>query len=314
MTRNASRTMRAPFPHNQDMPRIAIVTVQAARPLDEDLAPLVAALNAQSAQVDVVDWDDPAVDWSVYSVAVLRSTWDYTQRLPAFLAWAEKVSGQTRLLNPVDVLRWNTDKHYLGELERGGVTIVPSAFVEPGDDAESALQSFLGSIARDAAEFVVKPCIGAGSRDAQRHSRSEPDAALSHIARLLDSGRSVLLQPYLDRVDEHGETALIYFDGAFSHAIRKGPLLRRGEGSTPELFAAEEITPRTPSAQEHELAERALAAMPFDAPLPYARIDLIQDSDGLPRLLELELTEPSLFFDHAIDSAARFARVLLARA
>jgi O-ureido-D-serine cyclo-ligase len=123
----------------------------------------------------------------------------------------------------------------------------------------------------------------------------------------------VLLQPYLDRVDEHGETALIFFDGKFSHAIRKGPLLRRGEGPTRALFAAEHITPRQPDAAELALAERTLAAIPFPQPLLYARVDLIHDANGSPCVLELELTEPSLFFAHAAGSAARFARAIFAR-
>ena len=132
--------------------------------------------------------------------------------------------------------------------------------------------------------------------------------------RLLDAGRSVLLQPYLERVDAYGETALIHFDGVFSHAIRKGPLLRRGDGPTEALFAAEDITPRVASEAERALAQHAVAAIPFVTPLPYARVDLIHDADGTPRLLELELAEPSLFFAHGEGSALRFARILVARA
>ena len=137
---------------------------------------------------------------------------------------------------------------------------------------------------------------------------------MKHAQRLLDARRSVLLQPYLDRVDEYGETALIFFDGVFSHAIRKGPLLRRGEDPTRALFAAEHITPRTPSADELRVARQTLAAMPFAPPLLYARVDLIHAADGTPRVLELELTEPSLFFAHAPGSAQRFAHAILRRA
>jgi hypothetical protein len=118
----------------------------------------------------------------------------------------------------------------------------------------------------------------------------------------------VLLQPYLGQVDHHGETALIYFAGRFSHAIRKGPLLRRGGAPTDALFAAEEITPRMPGADELQVAERALAALPFAAPL-YARVDLIPSADARPCLLELELTEPSLFFAQAPGAAERFAEL-----
>ena len=293
-------------------PRIALVTVAAARTLDEDLAPLQSALREAGAQVEIVDWDDAAFDWHGVDVAVLRSPWDYTDRPAEFLAWAMRVDAQTRLLNPPDVLRWNTDKHYLADLARSGIAVVPSTFVEPAADAHDALADFLAR--SECAEFVIKPCIGAGSRDAQRHARDARDAAQSHLQRLLLSGRSALLQPYLDHVDEHGETALVFFDGEYSHAIRKGPLLRRGEGSTEALFAAEDIRARAPSDAERALAQRALSTIPFVGPLAYARIDLIHDTDGRPRLLELELAEPSLFFAHAPDSATRFAAALLRRA
>jgi O-ureido-D-serine cyclo-ligase len=298
--------------HRMHTIRIALVSVAAARALDEDLAPLEAALREAGAMVDIVDWDDRGFDWSGVDAAVLRSPWDYTDRPGEFLDWAERTDAQTRLLNPPAVLRWNTDKHYLAELDRAGAAIVPSTFVEPGADPRAALASFLAG--DPCAEFVVKPCIGAGSRDARRHPRAGVVSASEHIARLLDAGRSVLLQPYLDRVDEHGETALMFFDGAYSHAIRKGPLLRAGEGSTEALFAAEEIRARVPDAAEHALARQVLAAIPFEVPLAYARVDLIRDADGAPRLLELELAEPSLFFAHGAGSAARFADVLLARA
>jgi len=292
--------------------RVALVTAAAARDLDDDLAPLAAALDEAGLAFDIVAWDDDAADWSRYALAVLRSTWDYTQRLAEFLAWLTRAAAQTELLNPLDVVRWNTDKHYLATLERAGVAIVPSAFAEPGEDADAALTRFLGAHAQ-AREFVVKPAVGAGSRDARRHAREDRAAALAHLDALLRNGRSAVLQPYLDRVDAHGETALIHFDGAFSHAIRKGPLLRRGEDATRALFAAEHITARTPDAAERDLAARTLAAIPFDGPLLYARVDLIGDADGTPRVLELELAEPSLFFATAADSAARFALAIRKR-
>ena len=97
----------------------------------------------------------------------------------------------------------------------------------------------------------------------------------------------------------------------FSHAIRKGPLLRRGEGPTRALFATEHITPRIAEPEEIAIATRTLAAIPFAQPLLYARVDLIHDDDGSPRVLELELTEPSLFFEHAPGSAERFAAAIL---
>ena len=292
------------------MSRIALVTAAAARNLDEDLAPLETALRAAGVTPSIVEWDDAAIDWSAFDLAVLRSTWDYSMRQPEFLRWIDRISPLTTLVNPREVVRWNTDKHYLAQLAKAGVPVVPSTFVEPGEDASRALDAFLTTAGE---EFVVKPSIGAGSRDAQRYARGERDAALAHARRLLEADRSVLLQPYLGRVDAHGETALIFFAGTFSHAIRKGPLLKRGEGPTRALFATEHITARTPSADEIAVAERTLRAMPFGE-LLYARVDLIHDDDGTPRVLELELTEPSLFFAHASGSANRFAQAIIDRA
>jgi O-ureido-D-serine cyclo-ligase len=291
--------------------RIALVTAAAARDLDEDLPPLAAALDAQGLHFDIVNWDDARIDWAGYRLAVLRSPWDYTLRLPEFLAWAQRAAQATRLLNPLDVVRWNTDKHYLGDLARAGVATVASHFIEPGEAAAVLLDRFLHKHTAD--EFVVKPSVGAGSRDAQRYAREERGAALAHARRLLDAGRSVLLQPYLDRVDAQGETALIYFDGAFSHAVRKSALLHRGQAPTRALFAPEHIMPRTPAADELRVAENALAAIAFEQPLLYARVDLIRDGADKPCVLELELTEPSLFFAHATGAAQRYARALAAR-
>jgi glutathione synthase/RimK-type ligase-like ATP-grasp enzyme len=289
-------------------PAIALVTARAARDLDEDLAPLFTSLSGAGAAVRVVEWDDGEIDWSQFDLALLRSTWDYSMRLPEFLQWTEFVSESTQLVNPTPVVRWNTDKHYLGELRQADVRTVPSTFVEPGDSASQAMNEFL--VQHAASEFVVKPAISSGARDAQRYGRRELDAAIFHIRRLLAAERSVVVQPYLDQVDADGETALIYFGGRFSHAIRKGALLRRGEGPTRALFAAEQISARVPKLDELRTAERALGAIPFATPL-YARVDLIRDADAAPCVLELELTEPSLFFAHAPGAVERFAALLL---
>lgn len=293
------------------MPHIALVTVQAARATDADLAPLESALHKAGAQVSIVDWDDATIEWSQFDLTVLRSCWDYTERYVEFLIWAERISELTRLLNPFEMVRWNTDKHYLAELEHVGIAIVPSRFIEPESDVIAELQSFFDGHA-DCAELVIKPAIGAGSRDTQRHARDQVAAITAHIERLLKAGRSVLMQPYLDRVDEAGETALVHFDGHYSHAIRKGPLLRKDEGPTAELYAPEQIDVREPGVDERALATNVLAALPFAKAPAYARIDLIRAADGAPVLLELELAEPSLFFLHAPGSAERFATSLIA--
>jgi O-ureido-D-serine cyclo-ligase len=304
------------------MTQIALVTARAARGTDSDMPLLLATLREAGADAQEVDWDDDDVDWSRYDLALLRSTWDYAQRAQEFLDWAARVAERTRLLNPLAVIRWNSDKHYLAELACAGVPVVPSTFVEPDDDAAAAVDAFLANPgnssssdagAAEPGDFVVKPAVGAGSRDAQRHGREHREQAIAHVRRLLHQRRAVLLQPYLRKIDEHGETALLFFDGVFSHAVGKGPLLRRGEAPTTDLYAKETITPCEASSDELDVAQRALAAIPFERPLLYARVDLIRDDDGAPRLLELELVEPSVFLEHDEGAAARFAEAILRR-
>ncbi len=303
-------------------PAIALVSAAAALPLDEDMPSLVAALEALGARVATPCWDDGRVDWSGFDAAVLRSTWDYVERIDEFLDWAERCRRATRLFNPPEVVRWNTDKHYLAHLARQGVPVVPTRFVEAGADAPAELAAFLGggpaSLSTGAPvefrDFVVKPVVGAGSRDAARYRRGDAEASLAHLRRLVEiERRSALLQPYLERVDTAGETALLHFAGRYSHAIRKGPLLRVGAGLVEGLFAPEEITAREPDAAERRVAAAAIAALPFPAPL-YVRVDLVRGADDAPVVLEIEMTEPSVFLPHATGAAERFARAILAAA
>lgn len=289
---------------------VALVTARAARGLDEDMPPLLAAFASAGAHAEIVDWDGPEADWARFDAALLRSAWDYTERLPEFLAWIERVDALTALLNPATVLRWSADKHYLRDLERLGVPVVTTTFAEPGADAREVLKEFLEREA--CAELVVKPAVGAGSRDTRRHARASIAETTDHVRELLDAHRAVLLQPYFEGVDQHGETALIYINGRFSHAIRKGPLLPLGAPATDGLFAPETITRREPGADELAVADRTLAALPYET-LLYARVDLIRDAAGKPCVLELELAEPSLFLAHAPGCAEQLASATLTR-
>lgn len=296
------------------MPRIAFITAIASAALDDDMPLLLDACDRLGLRAEVRAWDDGSVSWARYDAVVLRSPWDYHVRLPEFLRWCERVDRTTRLLNPLPVLRWNTDKHYLADLDAGGIPVVPTRFVEPDAEPLAALQAFLAEFP-NAAEVVVKPTVSAGSRDTQRYRRDQSFAAANHIGRLLDAGRSAMLQPYLDAVDTSGETALLYFDGTFSHAIRKAALLRPGEAPTDHTQRADAITACQPESDELRLAEAVLDELRSRAggPLLYARVDLIRDAEGQPRLLELELTEPSLFFDYVPGTVDRFAMALARR-
>lgn len=281
---------------------LALVTSSAVRDLDADLPLAVQAATAHGTHADVVVWDDPAVDWTSYDVVIVRSCWDYLSRRDEFLAWAASVP---HLHNDVRTLAWNTDKTYLRQLEAAGVPIIETRWdVAPGDD--------IG----DHAEWVVKPTVSAGSKDTARWATR--DEAWQHSASLVAAGRSSMTQPYIASVDDEGETALLYFSGTFSHAIRKGPLLERGEGVRQDRDSRESITARTPTPAQLAIGSLAIAAaseaIGTDRPPLYARVDLVTAADGSPLLIELELTEPSLFLPHAGGAAERLVAAALALA
>jgi len=278
---------------------IALVTAAGYAELDDDLAPLVAACEAAGLSVATPVWDDPSVDWASFELVVLRSTWDYMARAEEFLDWLDATAARTRVANRPDAVRWSTDKHYLLDLAAAGVPIIPTRIVE-ADEPTPDEDVFAG-------EVVVKPAVGAGSKDAARHT--DPAAARAHCARLQARGAAVVVQPYLVRIDEAGETAVVWFGGEISHAFRKGPILRPDEPPTAEKFAPEVIASRVATEDERSVATAAVAAAPPD--LLYARVDLVLDDDGAPVVLELELAEPSFFVAYSDGSADRFAAAVV---
>ncbi|MEV6833750.1 hypothetical protein AB0N17_04385 [Streptomyces sp. NPDC051133] len=291
--------------------QLALVTDETSIAIDYDMPLLLDALQEAGVEAEICSWRDPDIAWDRFDAVLLRSPWSYTDRLQEFLDWCEYVSDVTSLFNPLPVVRWNLDKHYLADLAAAGVPVVPSGFVAPGADPEAALRAFLAGHDQ-AAEIVVKPTIGAYSRHVRRFARTQLPQAAAYLAELLGEGRHVILQPYLDAIDTHGEGDLIHFAGTYSHAIRKHALLL-ADGTV------KEPTQDARSAREATDDERAVAAAALDAaaahlelrePLLYGRVDLIRGTDGKPLVLELELCEPSLSMPFAPASATRFARAI----
>lgn len=287
---------------------VALVTSAPYQHLDDDLPLLVEALAALGIEAVLADWHDEAFDWSAVELAVLRSPWDYTTQLPAFLDRLATIDAVTTLANPLAVVRANADKAYLLDLAEAGVPVVPTQLLRPGDDL----------LFPEGVPFVVKPTVSAGARDTERYAAGDVEAAATHAEALLSADRPVLVQPYLEAIDEAGETGVVYLGDRFSHGFRKGPILRPGSELVEGLYREEAITARAPSAAELSLAEQALDAV--DAlveghhrrELLYARIDVAPGPDG-PVLMELELIEPSLFLPVADGSAARAAQAIAAR-
>ncbi|MGK9459036.1 ATP-grasp domain-containing protein [Streptomyces sp. G6] len=269
------------------MPRIALVTCRPGPrvSVDRDLPVLVRALADAGATASAEVWDDDGVDWGAFDLAVIRSTWDYSWRSAEFTAWAEQCGKLTRLANPAPVVRWNTDKRYLGGLADAGVPTVPTSYAAPGETPDLP----------DGHEYVVKPTSGAGARFAARYTPGEHATALRQVERMHAEGFTAMVQPYMRGIDTTGERALQFFGGRLLHASRKGAVLAPGTPYDERKVAHPGLEPWTPAPAELAVAERALAAVPDAPELLYARVDLVDGDDGRPRVMELELVEPNLF-------------------
>ena len=263
---------------------------------DEDGAEILDALAVQGIEGRWLPWTDHSVDWNEHLV-VLRSTWDYTQHREQFLTWTRSVR---RLANPAAVVEWSSDKVYLRELKSAGVPIVPTAWASPGESFELPR----------GVEYVVKPSVGAGSRGAGRFGPEDTVLATAHVAALHEVGRTAMIQPYISDVDAIGETALIYLDGRFSHAIGKAALLPEGTVHAIDqraLYVEETISAREPTDAELAVGDAVAEVLKQRfGTLLYCRVDLLPGPDG-PLLVELELAEPSLFLTHGPGAADLFA-------
>ncbi|HYO01571.1 MAG TPA: hypothetical protein VET27_06650 [Mycobacterium sp.] len=264
-------------------PRIVLAGCSALVEGDGDDAGLIPALRSRGLHARWLSWDDPATLEA--DLVILRATWDYTERLDEFLAWTRRVHN---LVNAPAVVAWNTDKRYLADLAAAGVPTVPSAFFAPG-----------AKVRIPGGEVVVKPAIGAGSVGVHRFT--DADLAREHALALQAEGLTALVQPYDPRIVD-GETALVFIGGRQSHAFNKGPLLPPpGELAALDesgTYAEETLQPAEPDFELWDVGHAALTAASAKLGLDvgdllYARVDVIGGPDD-PRLLELELVEPSL--------------------
>jgi len=247
---------------------------------------VIAALEGKGLKVKRVDWASPHFDWSSTRLAVFRTTWDYFHRISEFRAWLDRAAAQTRLLNSYNLVRWNMDKHYLKDLERSGVHIVPTEVVECGEGCD--LGAFFEKFDTD--ELIIKPCIAGAARHTYR-VRRDTLAERQIILNQLLVEEAMLVQPFLRSVPEQGEVSLMVIGDEVRHAALK--IAKPGDFRVQDDFGgtahAHEATPA-----ERDLALRAVAAC-AEKPA-YARVDIVTDNEGLPAISELELIEPELFF------------------
>jgi hypothetical protein len=280
---------------------VAVLTYSGLPQLDSFDASLVPALRELGLDARPVIWDDAAVDWRTVRLALVRNTWDSHLRRDAFVAWADRVAGLTRLHNPAQVLRWNTHKHYLRDLEAKGIPVTPTVWVERGGTLD------VGALARERGwdAVVLKPAVSAGALKTYVFPRAEAATASARVAELSTEG-DVLVQPYLTAFETEGERSYVYFDGALSHAVHRPPTL---QGAPRGFSEPRAFTPG--DAAELRLAGAVLEAL--GRPLLYARVDVATDNAGHTRLQEVEVTEPRLFLSLDAGAPGRLARAIAAK-
>lgn len=278
--------------------RVAIATSRVAGDDDADMPDLLDAIRASGMSGEAVEWDSNCA-WGSFDLVVVRSTWDYAWRVPEFLSWVDHVSHAALLANPVEVIRWNLDKRYLLDLAKAGLPVVPTTYLMPGKRLDSP-----------EGDIVVKPVVSAGARNTGRYRPAERADAIKHVGMLHGEGIDAMVQPYVKEIDTMGERALVFFNGKFSHAVRKGAVLQTS-GIDNDRFPHPNLTRYTPSESELATAAMALRAVCGSRQLlPYARVDMVPGSEGEPVLMEIELIEPNLFMIWSEGAAEKFTTVL----
>lgn len=283
--------------------RVALITSEALPDLYEDDRPLVPALAALGIEAVPAVWSDPAVDWTAFAALVIRTPWDYFMRPVEFRAWLEaRIASGVRMCNAPEILTWNFDKAYLQDLAAAGATLVPTIVVPRGGDPDVVALARV----RGWEDIVVKPTISGGAYCTHRFRLADAAAYRDEIAKIL-ADRGLLIQPFLPEIQRDGELSLLFFDGEFSHAVRKRP--KAGDYRVQFQFGGTnenvEVRPEWIAG-----ARACIAAAPA---LPvYARVDGVIH-DGAFLLMELEAFEPLMFLAREPEAPARFARAIAAR-
>lgn len=262
---------------------------------------LMAALEQRGLKIRRVDWASKDFDWSGARFAMFRTTWDYFHRFAEFSAWLERVSEQTTLINPLELVRWNMDKHYLRDLDKRGVRITPTRFVEVGDSITLAeLHAETGW-----EKTVLKPAVSGAGRHTYRLDAANL-AAHEPIFRELLAKEAMMLQPFQKKIITEGEKALMVMGGQYTHAVLK--TAKPGEFRVQDDFGGS-VHPYTPTPEEIRFAESVFAVC--DPQPLYGRVDLITDNEGQLAVVELELIEPELWFRFHPPAAGVLADALL---
>ena len=243
--------------------------------------------------VEARPWTEPG-DLTGYDLVTPLVSWGYHLDPPRWHALLDRLEAErVPALNPVPLLRWNSDKRYLAELGAKGIATIPTSLIEALDEA-----SLAEARREHGEELIIKPPVSAAADGTHRIG---PSDSLPESAR----GKTVMAQPFIRSIADEGEYSAMLFGGRFSHAIVKRP--KAGDYRVqPHLGGSE--WPCDPPDGGIELAKAALAAAPAEA--AYARVDMVRGNDGRLAIIELELIEPALWLQHAPDGGELFVSAL----
>ncbi len=260
---------------------------------------LIEPLKKFEWHAETISWKTKNVDWREYDCVIVRSTWDYQNYVDEFIKKLELIDSQTHLENNIEIIKWNMDKNYLRDLEKKDVKIIPSLWRKSFNDAEA--NDFFDKLNSD--EIIIKPTVSANADNTFWLNKSNINSQLS-ILHSQFNNRSFVVQPFMKNIITEGEYSLFYFGGKYSHTILKKPKkndfrVQEEHGGILKLVE--------PNEEMKNKAEDVLNKLDYQ--LLYARIDFVRTEENDFALMELELIEPSLYFNMDPASAERFAQV-----
>ena len=258
-------------------------------------------LKEKELNIEKVIWNDSEVNWERFQLAILKSPWDYFDLIEDFHNWLNLLAAKNiKLLNPIDIVRWNTDKHYLKEIEDAGLLIMESFFINRNEKV--ILNDYFEKFGTD--QLIVKPCVSGGAKNTFKVT-IENATEVNEQLNLLLKEEDFIIQPFLSEILEFGEWSFLFFNGVYSHSLIKKA--KPGDFRVQPAHGGS-VIPQNP---DQELIETAAKYVnQFAKKCLYARVDGTF-VNGKFLLMELELIEPFLFLNTDAQNYERYYKALL---